>query len=69
MGRPCDLWSRGHGFDSRSGRPLRTGWVAVSIIMWPAETEVMVSPLCLVSGSIENCQTSVFGPVREIAYM
>ena len=24
---------------------------AVAIIMWPAETEVMVSPLCLVCGS------------------
>ena len=28
------------------GRPLPTGWVGVSI-MWPAETEVMVSQLCL----------------------
>ena len=30
--------------------PLPTGWVCVSI-MRPAETEVMVSPLCLVCGS------------------
>ena len=33
------------------GRPLFTGWVGVSI-MWPAETEVMVSQLCLMYGSI-----------------
>ena len=32
------------------GRPILTSWVGVSI-MWPAETEVMVSPLCLVCGS------------------
>ena len=33
------------GFDRRSRRPLPIGWVDVSI-MWPVETEVMVSPLC-----------------------
>ena len=27
-----------------------TGWVGVCVL-WPAETEVMVSPLCLVCGS------------------
>ena len=32
-----------------------------------AETEVMVSLLCLVCGSTYNCQTSVLGPVRDIA--
>ena len=37
----------GPGFDSRYGSPPSTGWVGVSI-MWPAETEVMVSLLCLV---------------------
>ena len=38
----------GSGFDPHCGRPLPTAWVDVSI-MGPAETEVMVSPLCLVS--------------------
>ena len=33
---------------------------------WPAETEVMVSPLFLVCGSTFNCQTSVLGPVHNI---
>ena len=33
----------------------------------PAETEVMVSPLCLVCGSTYNCQMSVLRPVRDIA--
>ena len=42
--RARDSWWGGPGFDSCCGRPLRTGWVGVSI-MWPAETEVMVSPL------------------------
>ena len=58
----------GPGFDPRCCRPLPTGWVGVSI-MWPAETEVMVSPLCLVCGSTYNCQTSVLGPVRDIALL
>ena len=39
--------------------------VGVSI-MGPAETEVMVSQLCLMCGSMENFQTSVFGRVRDI---
>ena len=52
-------WSGGPGFDPRYGRPLPTGWVGVSI-MWPAETEVMVSPLCLVCGST-YCQTPSLG--------
>ena len=34
------------GFDPRSGRLRSTGRVGVSI-MWPAETEFMVSPLYL----------------------
>ena len=34
-------------FDSRCGRPLPTGWAGVSI-MYPAETKLMVCPLCLV---------------------
>ena len=46
VGRARDSWWGGPGFDSRCGRPLPTGWVGVSI-MWPAETEVMVSQLCL----------------------
>ena len=50
VGRARDSWWGGHGFDSCCGRPLPTGWVGVSI-MWPAETEVMVSQLCLVCGS------------------
>ena len=50
VGRARDFWSRGPGFDPRCGRPLPTGWVGVSI-MWPAETEVMVSQLCLMCGS------------------
>ena len=32
------------------GCPLPTGWVGVSI-MWPAETEAMVSQLCLMCDS------------------
>ena len=39
---------------------LPTGWVGVST-MRPAETEVMVSPLCLVSGITLNCQTLCLG--------
>ena len=35
----------------------------------PAETEVMVTQLCLVCVSTYNCQTSVLGPVRDIAYL
>ena len=42
--------SQNYWFDSRFGRLLPTDWVGVSI-MWQAETEVMVSPLCLVCGS------------------
>ena len=42
-----------------------TGSVGVSI-MWPVETEVMVSPLCLVCGSTLNCQTSVLGPAKDV---
>ena len=45
-----DSWWGGPGFDSCCGRPLATGWVGVSI-MWPAETEVIVSQLCLMCGS------------------
>ena len=29
--------------------------------MWPAETEVMVSQLCLMCGSTLNCQTLCLG--------
>ena len=50
VGRARDSWWGGPGFDSRCGRPLPTGWVGVSI-MWPAETEVMVSQLCFMCGS------------------
>ena len=50
VGRLRDSWWGGPGFDSRCGRPLPTSWVGVSI-MWPAETEVMVSPLRFVCGS------------------
>ena len=50
VGRARDSWLGGPGFDPRCGRPLPTGWVGVSI-MWPAETEVMVSQLCLMCGS------------------
>ena len=64
VGRARD--SGGPWFDPRCSRPLPTGWVGVSI-MWPAETEVMCSPLCLAYGSTYNFQTSVLGPVRNIA--
>ena len=50
-GKAHDSWWGGPRFDSRCGRPLPTGWVGVSI-MWPAETEVMVSQLCLMCGSM-----------------
>ena len=46
--------------------PAPYGWVGVSI-MWPAETAVMVSPLYHVGDSTQNYQTSVLGPVRDIA--
>ena len=42
VGRARDSWWGDPGFDPRCGRPLPTGWVGDSI-MWPAETEVMVS--------------------------
>ena len=47
------------------GAPLPIGWVGVSI-MWRAETEVMVSLLC-VCDSPHKWQKSVLPPVREIA--
>ena len=50
VGRARDSWWGGPGFDSRCGRPLPTGWVGVSI-MWPGESEVMVSQPCLMCGS------------------
>ena len=56
VGRAHDSWWGGSGFDSRCGRPLPTGLVGVSI-MWLAETEVMVSQLCVMCGSTKNCQT------------
>ena len=46
VGRARLLVRKVMDLDPRSGRPLPTGWVGV-IIMWPAEAEVMVSPLCL----------------------
>ena len=46
VGTARHFWSGGRGFDPDSRRLLPTGWVGVSR-MWPAETEVMVSPLCL----------------------
>ena len=51
VGRARDSWWGGPEFDSCCGRPLPTGWVGVSI-MWPAETEVMVSQLYLMCGSM-----------------
>ena len=66
VGKSRNSWWGGPGFDSRCDRPLRTGRVGVSI-MWPAEAEVIVYPLCLLCGSTLNCQTSVLGPVRDIA--
>ena len=53
VGRPRDTWWGGPGFDSRCSRPLPTGLVGVSIL-WPAETEVMVYPLCHLCGSTYN---------------
>ena len=47
VSRACGFWSEGRGFDPCSWRRLPTGWVSVSI-MWPAETEVMVSWFCSV---------------------
>ena len=66
VGRARDSGWGGPGFDPRCGHLLPTGWVGVSI-MWPAETKVMVSPLCLLCGSTYNSQMSVLGPVRDIA--
>ena len=66
VGRAHHSWWEGRGCGRSCGRPLPTGWVGVSI-MWPAEAEVMVSQLCLVSGSTWTCQTSVLGPVGDIA--
>ena len=68
VGRARDSWWGGPGLDPRCGRPLPTGWVGVSS-MWPAETEVMVSPLCLACDSTYNFQTSVLGPIRDIALL
>ena len=45
VGRVCNSWWGGRGFNHRCGRLLPTGWVSVSI-MWPAEIEVMVSIVC-----------------------
>ena len=50
VGRARDPRWGGLGFDPRSDRPLSIGWVGANI-MWLAETEVIVSPLCLVCGS------------------
>ena len=50
VGKARYSWSGGPWFDPRCDRPLPTGSVGVSI-MWPAETEVMVSPLCFACGS------------------
>ena len=43
---------------------IPAGWVDVSI-MWPAETEVMVSPFCLVCSSTKICQTLCLGACRR----
>ena len=52
VGRARDSWWGGPGFDTGCVRLLSTGWVSVTVsIMWPAETEVMVSQLCLMCGS------------------
>ena len=64
--RARNIWSGNRGFDPSCGRPLPTSWAGVSI-MRSAEIEVMVSWLYLMCGSTWNCQTSVLGPVREIA--
>ena len=48
------------------GSQLSTGWVGVST-MWLANIELMVFPLCLLCGSANRYQTSVSGPVRDIA--
>ena len=50
VGRAHDFWWGGPGLDCLYGHPLPTVLVGVSI-MWPAETEVMVSQLCLMCGS------------------
>ena len=55
--RARNSWWGGRGFDPRCGHPLPTGWDGVSI-MWPADTEVMASPLCL-------CQYNVTGWCRS----
>ena len=60
VGRARDSWWGGPGLDFRLVRPLPTVWVGVSIL-WPTETEVMVSPLCLMCGSTYNCQTLRLG--------
>ena len=56
------IWSGYRGFD-----PLaRSNWVGMSIL-WPAEIEVMVFPLCLFVAARKICQTLEFGAVRELA--
>ena len=65
VGRVRDFWWGSSGFVPRCGSPLPTGCVGVSIkLMWPAKTEVIVSPLCFVCGGTWTCQTSVLGLVR-----
>ena len=61
VGRERDSWRGGRRFDSHCGRPLPNGWVGVSIL-WPAETEVMVSRSvsCMAARKIVR-------PVQDIA--
>ena len=58
VGRARDSWWGDPGFDSRCGRPFPAGWVGVSI-MWPTETEVMVSPHCLVWQNVKPSDASL----------
>ena len=54
----CSTWSGGLGFIPCTGSPVPNGWDDDSI-MWPAETEVMVSLLCLcvAAGKNVRCQS------------
>ena len=59
VGRARDSLSGGHGFDSL----LPAGWASVTVsTMQPAETEAMVSPLCLCVTARKIVRRQSFGP-------
>ena len=58
VGRERDSWWGRPGSNVCCGSPLPTSWVGVSI-MWPAETEVIVSPLSHVSQHVKLSDVSL----------